>query len=92
VRKLIISTCLVGSFVIFAAVINLYDAMFMFLLFGILPGRDEQLSANQMLVLYSTAGILLTTRLLPSQIERIRQSIKDKKIVIPLLQRKTSVS
>jgi hypothetical protein len=91
-RKLIISTCLAGSFFIFAAVINLYDALFMFLLFGILPGRDEQLSANQMLVLYGAAGILLTARLLPSQIERLRQLIKYKKIIIPLMQRKTSVS
>ncbi|MES2876334.1 MAG: hypothetical protein V4678_02565 [Patescibacteria group bacterium] len=54
-RQLFIVFSLIGSFIVFSLTINLFDTMFMFLLFGILPGRAEPLSANHMLTIYSVA-------------------------------------
>jgi hypothetical protein len=58
-RQLTIVLSLIGSFVVYALVVNLFDALFMFLLFGVLPGRSEQLSANQMLTIYGGATALI---------------------------------
>jgi hypothetical protein len=58
-RQLIIASSTFGSLVVFALVVDLFDAAFMFLLFGVLPGHDKQLSANQMLSIYSGATVLI---------------------------------
>lgn len=56
-RQLIIAFSLIGSFVVYAAVVDLFDTLVMFLLFGILPGRSEPISANHMLSIYTFASI-----------------------------------
>ena len=55
-RQTLIIASLVGSTVIFALVIDLFDTLFMFLLFGILPGQGQRLSANEMLTIYGGAA------------------------------------
>lgn len=60
-RQLTVAVSLTGSFIIYALVVNLFDALFMFLLFGVLPGRTEQLSANHMLTIYCGATLLIVT-------------------------------
>jgi len=59
-RQLIIAFSLTGSFALFALVTNLFDTAVMFLLFGILPGQTEPLSANQMLAIYATASVFVS--------------------------------
>lgn len=59
-RQAIITFNLIGSFVIYALSIDLFDNLIMFLLFGIVPGKNEQLSANQMLLLYTIAAVAVT--------------------------------
>lgn len=54
-RQLVTITSLLGWFIIFASVTDLFEALLMFLLFGVLPGRHNQLSANQMLGIYVLA-------------------------------------
>lgn len=48
---------LFGSFIIFALVTDLFDHAFMFLLFGFIPGREEPLTANQMLIIYGISAV-----------------------------------
>jgi len=59
-RQLIIAFSLTGSFSLCARVTNLFDTAVMFLLFGILPGQTEPLSANQMLAIYATASVFVS--------------------------------
>jgi hypothetical protein len=54
-RQVVVWMSLAGSAFILALTINLFDGLFMFLLFGILPGRVEPLSADQMLAIYGMA-------------------------------------
>lgn len=58
-RQVIVSLSLIGSFMVLALTIDLFDSLVMFLLFGILPGRVDPLSANQMLGIYATASVLV---------------------------------
>jgi hypothetical protein len=54
-RQVVVWLSLTGSALVFALTIDLFDVMVMFLLFGILPGRIEPLSADQMLAIYGVA-------------------------------------
>ncbi len=56
-RQGVIIASLIGSFLVFALTIDLFDTLFMFVLFGIIPGRVEPLSANQMLLIYAVASL-----------------------------------
>lgn len=58
-RQAIIWLNVIGMFIMFALTIDLFDALVMFLLFGILPGREEPLSANQMLSIYAAATLFV---------------------------------
>ena len=51
-RRSLIIASLVGSFGIFALTTGLFEQLFMFVLFGILPGSHEALSASTMLALW----------------------------------------
>lgn len=50
---------LLGSFIIFALTVNLFETSVMFVLFGILPDGSQRLSANQMLTIYLAATVLV---------------------------------
>ena len=52
-RRSLIIASLTGSFGIFTLTSGLFEHLFMFVLFGILPGSSESLSASTMLVLWS---------------------------------------
>ena len=67
-RQLIIALNLLGSFILLALTIDLFDTLFMFALFGILPGQAEPLSANQMLTIYAAASIFVFIYALRAQI------------------------
>lgn len=58
-RQLLTFLNLFGSFIVLALTIDLFDTMFMFLLFGVLPNRSEPLSANQMLMIYGAASVIV---------------------------------
>jgi hypothetical protein len=58
-RQAVICMSLIGSFIVFALTIDLLNSIFMFLLFGILPGREEPLSANHMLAIYALATVFV---------------------------------
>ena len=55
-RESVIITSLIGSFVIFSLSVDLFSTLFMFVLFGILPGQSQPLSASSMLSVYSFAA------------------------------------
>lgn len=57
-----------GSLMIFGMVTDLPDTMLMFLLFGIVPGRTEPVSAELMLVSYVTLLALVASRHVSKQI------------------------
>lgn len=59
-RQAIVAVSLLGSLTIFALSVHLFDTLVMFLLFGILPGQERQLSANQMLTIYFAATAIVT--------------------------------
>ena len=60
-RQVVVWSSLIGSAFVLALTVELFDNMVMFLLFGILPGRVEPLSADQMLLIYgvATASVFL---------------------------------
>lgn len=60
-RQVLISASLTGSFVVYALTINLFDSLLMFLLFGILPDGTEQLTPNQMLMMYLMIALGITS-------------------------------
>ena len=59
-RNIITYLSLSGSALIFCLVTDLFDTMLMFLLFGVVPGRAEPVSAELMLVSYATLIALMT--------------------------------
>jgi hypothetical protein len=58
-RQATIVLSLAGSFMLYALTVNLFDTIFMFVLFGILPSRTEPLSADQMLAINGTATMIV---------------------------------
>jgi hypothetical protein len=59
-RKYVIISSLIGSAVIFCMVIDVFDSLFMFLLFGMIPGVDTPLTPQQMLLLYALIATTTT--------------------------------
>ena len=58
-RQAITVISLLGSFMVFALTIDLFDSLFMFVLFGVVPGRAEPIAANQMLSIYAASTIVV---------------------------------
>lgn len=75
-RQTAIATSLLGSFVLFALTINLFDTLVMFLLFGILPGQDTPVSANQMLAIYAGATVIVVTYALRGSVVLILKALR----------------
>ena len=77
-RQLIIASSLIGSFLIFSMVVNLLVTLVMFLLFGILPGRPEPVSANNMLAIYTAATIVVAGYAFRSNISSLSSSLRTR--------------
>lgn len=75
-RQGVIIANLTGSFIVFALTIDLFDTLFMFVLFGIVPGRTEPLSANQMLFIYSAASIVTVAYALRGRFVAMARSLR----------------
>lgn len=58
-RESLIITSLIGSFIVFCMSIDLFNAVVMFVLFGILPGQTNPLPAASMLAIYSAGAVLI---------------------------------
>jgi hypothetical protein len=67
-RQAIIIFCHLGSLTVLAASTDLFEHFVMFVLFGFLPGREQPLSANQMLAIYgfATVAVFAFTTLTPA--------------------------
>lgn len=61
-RNIITYLSLSGSLAIFGMVTDLPDTVLMFLLFGIVPGRTEPVSAELMLLSYVTLLAVIASR------------------------------
>jgi hypothetical protein len=77
-RRLVIIASLVGSLTVFALSIDLFDALFMFIFFGVIPGRVEPLPAFEMLMVYSIAGLIVVTFALRGWIAQLVHSLQRK--------------
>ena len=58
-RQMVIGLSLLGSLLIFALTVDLFDTIVLFLLFGILPGRTAPLSPDQMLTIYAVISVFV---------------------------------
>lgn len=58
-RQMIIGLSLLGSLLIFALTVDLFDMIVLFLLFGILPGRTAPLSPDHMLTIYAVVSVFV---------------------------------
>ena len=58
-RQIVIGLCLLGSLLIFALTVDLFDTIVLFLLFGILPGRTAPLSPDHMLSIYAVVSVFV---------------------------------
>jgi hypothetical protein len=74
-RALIIAS-LSGSFLVYGAVINLYDTLLMFMFFGILPGGINRVSADQMFLMYEIIGLALSAYLIIRSVRFIVPRVK----------------
>lgn len=77
-RRTLIITSLLGSLVIFALTIDLFDAIFMFVFFGVTPFRAEPIPAVQMLLVYSLTASVIIVYALRGRIESLRHSLARK--------------
>ncbi len=75
-RQLLTYLNIFGSFIVLALTIDLFDTMFMFLLFGVLPNRSEPLSANQMLMIYGAASVIVAGFAVRSSVVLLLSSLK----------------
>lgn len=58
-RQILICLNLTGCFVVYALSIDLFENAVLFLLFGILPGREQPVPATEMLAVYAGAALLV---------------------------------
>jgi hypothetical protein len=77
-RRLLIAGSLAGSFVVFALSIDLFDALFMFVFFGVTPLRAEPIPALEMLMVYSVAGFVVITYALRGSIMSLLRIVQRK--------------
>lgn len=55
-RRMLIIASLAGSLIVFALSVNLFDTLFMFIFFGVVPFKSEPIPADEMLLVYIVAG------------------------------------
>ena len=77
-RRSLITTSLVGSLTIFVLTIDLFDAIFMFVFFGIVPFNTEPIPAIQMLLVYVAAGAFVLAYALRTRIKSTFDSVRRK--------------
>ncbi len=58
-KRSITYASLFGSVIIFCLATNFIETLFMFLLFGFIPGRSEPFSAQEMLAFYTSVLALI---------------------------------
>lgn len=62
---------LFGSLLIFCFATNIFDSIFMFLFFGIVPGRVDPISAQEMLAFYFSVSMILVTVILRKRLNNL---------------------
>lgn len=77
-RQIIIGLNLLGSFVIFAMTINLFETTVMFLLFGILPSSVQPVDATHMLIVYVWSGIAVLWYVLHPLVRGIYTAVRKR--------------
>lgn len=77
-RRFIIIASLAGSFLIFALTIDLFDAIFMFVFFGVLPFKATPIPATEMLAIYSLAGVAVVAYALRNRLSALVRSMHRK--------------
>lgn len=60
-RQAVIYVSLCGSLILYMLTINLFESMLLFVLFGLMPGSEQQLSAAQMLTIHGVIGSALAS-------------------------------
>ncbi|GEM_PF-1560627 len=75
-RRSLIATSLAGSFIIFSLTIDLFDAIFMFVFFGVIPFTTEPIPAMQMLLVYMAAGLFVLSYALRFRIKSVYSSAR----------------
>lgn len=80
-RRSIIYTCLIGSLAIFCLTSGLIEAIVMFLLFGIVPGRVQALSAQEMMAFYLSIVGLMVIRPVHKHLDSLSQISHPQKSV-----------
>ena len=58
-RTSIIIASLIGSFLVFSASTDLFNSLFMLVLFGVVPGSNVPLPADQMLTIYALCASVI---------------------------------
>lgn len=77
-RQVIITFSLLGSFIIFASTVQLFDVVVMFLLFGIVPGHHEPISARIMLIGYAAAAVGTMGYILRAKVPVLAQKLTSR--------------
>lgn len=77
-RNSLIKVSLAGSLIVFALTIDLFDAIFMFVFFGIVPLKAEPIPAVQMLLVYTAAGLFVLTYAFRANIKPLLHSLRRK--------------
>lgn len=78
-RRAITMINLIGSFIVFGLTIGLFDTLVMFLLFGLIPGRDVALSATQMLTFYGVLVACIAAVSMRGSVNAIAQAFKSQR-------------
>lgn len=77
-RRLLIKASLAGSLIVFALSIDLFDAIFMFVFFGVVPLKAEPIPAVQMLLVYMAAGLFVLAYGFRANIKPLLSSLRRK--------------
>lgn len=77
-RRMLIISSLTGSLIIFALTIDFFDAVFMFVFFGVVPFKAQPIPAIEMLLIYSLAGIAVLTYALRGSVQNLLRSLHKK--------------
>jgi hypothetical protein len=77
-RESLIISSIVGSFIIFCLSIDFFDALIMFVLFGVLPGQVSPLSASSMLVIYTSAATVVGMYALRGSVSMVVQAFASR--------------
>lgn len=77
-RRLLIIASLAGSITIFALSIDLFDSLFMFVLFGVVPFKAQPIPATEMMLIYSLAGLAVLTYAFRGSLQSLLRSLHRK--------------